>query len=407
MSKKSYALLNSSIKSATDSLLIHKVLPVLPAVVSAVAIVVVGYFSFLSVSIAVVVFVLSILLSKWNQQQHVLQLNQVRAVLSTSQHEETQRHADAYGLQDLCLSTLPIWRRHIVSARDQTEHAVIELTHRFAALMERLQATVSASRNTSGINDDGGIVTTFEHSEAVLQGVLASLRSTQEGRLAMLNEVRVLTNYTDELQQMASQVADIAGQTNLLALNAAIEAARAGETGRGFAVVADEVRKLSFLSSETGKSMAEKVNVINDAIGRTFEIAEKATKDDDAVFEHSETSLRDVIEKFSGIVHELAHSAKIMQSEGEGIVSDIEVLYVELQFQDRTSQILCQIENNLSELETTIAGLQSEDDNSLLQKLDVDAWLDNMAKSYVMLEQRINHDGQEQDVSAASEITFF
>lgn len=384
-----------------------KILPVLPGIIGSVIIMMVGGFAFWSVFLGISLLVMSALIKAWYHRHYAAQLNCMKKTLSASQQAAAEIHTEAHGLQELCLNTIPIWRRHIESAREQTEQAVYDLTKSFAALMYRLQATVEASRNSNGNGDEGGIVSTFEHSESVLQEVLKSLRSTQQGRATMLNEVRVLTNYTDELKRMAAEVANIAGQTNLLALNAAIEAARAGEAGRGFAVVADEVRNLSSISSQTGISMAEKVNVINDAIKRTFQVAEQATVDDDAVFSNSETLLRDVIDKFSTIVDDLASSAKIMQIEGAGIVSEIEMLYVGLQFQDRTSQILSQIENNLSELEDTVSDLRRNDNEGGLQRLDVGAWMEKMQQSYVMLEQRMNHAGQEQQAATSSEITFF
>ncbi|HEY9199948.1 MAG TPA: methyl-accepting chemotaxis protein [Gammaproteobacteria bacterium] len=342
----------------------------------------------------------------WNARRHRLCLEQAVATVQADCQSVLRDQADAAYLDELCLNALPIWNRHIETARGQTEAAVTALTQRFALLVQRLENAVQASRQAGG-NDNSSVAATVSQSEIALRGVVDSLRTTQAGRTAMLDEVRSLTRYTEELKAMAAQVAAIAGQTNLLALNAAIEAARAGEAGRGFAVVADEVRKLSTLSSQTGKHMTDKVNIINDSIESAFAIAAQSAANDESAVSQSETVISTVVADFTRIVGDLGRSAELMQSESDGIRAEIEDMLVALQFQDRTSQILAQVINTLTDLERTIGLHRTAQARGETVPFDVTAWLENMEAGYAMLEQRLNHAGASAGGADQPDITFF
>jgi methyl-accepting chemotaxis protein len=354
---------------------------------------------------ALVLFALGLLFGHWVKQNQK-EYSELLAQSQNSNKQLTDASLNVSNLDSLCLQVFPIWRRQVETTRLQTETATTDLASNFSNLVVRL--THSFSSNASSSTEKNSIESTFSFAEKSLQGVIGSLQTTQHDRAAILDEVRMLTSYTEELKRMAAEVDAIAGQTNLLALNAAIEAARAGEAGRGFAVVADEVRKLSSLSSATGKNMTEKVNVINNAVNNAFAVAEKATLDDDGIMDRAEGSIKEVLSSFGTTVKELAQSKKVMQEEGLHIQHEIEQMLVSLQFQDRTSQILAQVNKSMEELGQTMEQAHSNQHlGKAFTEKDVSQWLNKMEKGYAMLEQRSNHDSHHAKSAPVEDITFF
>ncbi|WP_260391545.1 methyl-accepting chemotaxis protein, partial [Aeromonas enteropelogenes] len=200
----------------------------------------------------------------------------------------------------------------------------------------------------------------------------------------------------------------IASQTNLLALNAAIEAARAGEAGRGFAVVADEVRNLSRLSSETAQKMSDKVDTINAGIGRVSEIAESSAARDHISVANSEQAIEQVLTRFRQATDSLAESASLLQSESTDIHHEISNVIISLQFQDRVSQILNQVRNNMEHLSSHLNDPEQQVRTSGPIMIDADSWLADMELTYATDEQRDIHHGRSTKPTASSaDITFF
>lgn len=315
------------------------------------------------------------------------------------------------GLEEVCQKAVPIWSQQIESSRQQTEEAMIDLTQRFSGLANKLEEAVSASHQAAGDlggTESKGMAAVLSESQIQLNEVLSLMHSAQENRDAMLAEIKSLTAYTLELNTMALDVAKIASQTNLLALNAAIEAARAGEAGRGFAVVADEVRNLSRLSSETAQKMSDKVDTINAGIGRVSEIAESSAARDHVSVANSEQAIEQVLTRFRQATDSLAESASLLQSESTDIHHEISNVIISLQFQDRVSQILNQVRNNMEHLSSHLNDPEQQVRTSGPIMIDADSWLADMELTYATDEQRdIHHGRSTKPTTSSADITFF
>lgn len=299
----------------------------------------------------------------------------------------------------VCTEAIPIWSKQIETARGQAESAIVSLTERFAGIAQRLDSALGASDGDGGAR---AISADAEQGARQLGNVLQALKAIQESRDALAQEIRSLVSYTQELQRMSSDVESIAFKTNMLSLNAAIEAAHAGESGKGFAVVAQEVRALSEAARQTGKLITDKAGLINKALTEIGATSERLAGRDKAAVEESETQVREVLQRFRERAGALNSVALRAGEQSAAIKDDVSEALVQLQFQDRTSQILRQVIDTMAEVST----LQGSGNAATVYE-EAHDYLERMASTYTTDEQRRNHAGLDTGELSSGTTTFF
>lgn len=305
----------------------------------------------------------------------------------------------------------PVWERQIETSRSQMENAVSALAVRFGGIVDKLGKTVELSESGADI----GAV--FARSEEALSQVVASIEDAASTKAELVRQVHALSDLVGELRQMGADVGMIAAQTNLLAINAAIEAAHFGDAGRGFGVLAQEVRKLAALSGETGARIAAKVRLVNDTIASTRQAADASSERDQGAVHTSRAAIDGVLGEFQSVTDALAGSTRLLKDENAGIRGEISEALVQLQFQDRVSQILAHVQQNIGRLTETLARHRDADAaTGTLTPLSADALLAELESTYAMAEERRAHVPQTAGTTAQpapavqpdeSEITFF
>ena len=322
---------------------------------------------------------------------------------SDAREDETSAAADSAlpeagepGLRELLASVLPVWMVHVASVKNQTEEAINNLAVSFSSINQQFEAAGFGPAIGANGNDQAQF-SLLKLCERELQPVVSSMTRIIESKAELMQTVSDLAGSTRELVAMVTDVKLIAAHTNILAINAAIEAAHAGDTGRGFAVIAKEIRSLSQNSAAAGARISDRMDQVEKMMSTTIAQAELTAESDREAIELSSRVIEDVLTH----VRDLGDEAESMREKGNVIRGDTENLLVNLQFQDRVSQIISVIDGDIGRLQETVAA----NDGALPSG---EQWLAELSSRYTMDDQRVSSSSTTAAAASASDdVVFF
>ncbi|MBV1907613.1 MAG: hypothetical protein KUG75_16190 [Pseudomonadales bacterium] len=331
-----------------------------------------------------------------------------------AQEESVQEEPASTPLQDSSTNdaekigrmSFPIWSRQINLANDQVVEAITALSEQFSNLALELGNAQAASRETSEelvIGQDTGISIHIRNNEAQSAHLIALLERTQSSKKELLQEIRKCRSFLEDLHKLGLEVSYVAKQTNLLSFNAYIEAASAGDAGKGFGAIANEVQNLSALSANSGKHILSTIENISHTMSELIQIAEQAEEEDEQSITESKLAIEEAMTSFEAVTGSLENSASDMRATSKNIQDEINNVLVVLQFQDRVSQILEHVKEEMNLYHEQFFGLQ----NGSAEQVDVAGWEERMFKGYSMQEQVEAHKSNDIDIPSRQETTFF
>lgn len=281
-------------------------------------------------------------------------------------------------------TVVPVWQRNVDAAREHAQNSANQLLESFAAIIDHLDSATQGTAKSMGAKSADMDELLAQHAPQI-ETLLATTRRVVRLKDHLVSGVEDLSGTLDDMQRLAREVQTISRATHLLALNASVEATRAANGGDGFAVVAKEVRQLAGEARQAGLKLGEHVQTLQHRLRGLQRQARQDDTDDDELERQADENARAVLRALLGSTGEYLRTTVALQQSSRAVQRDLERILVSLQSQDRLSQMLTAVTDDMQRLSGWIEG-------------DADAlaasptrWLERLEQSYTMEEQRTTH----------------
>ena len=293
-----------------------------------------------------------------------------------------QANEQAAGPTDLPVlvqAVVPAWRNNVQLARTQTQEAIDKLTQRFVGIHQRLGGAVSLAEG----GKNGDVLQVIQNAAQQLGGIADALEQVLTTRDALLRKIAALSQHNEDIRQLGLQVEQIAGRTGVTDLFSG----QASWT------------ELAARSAEAGRQIVSKTKAVQQQIQATHLSANQLDADAGRMVDDSRMVIDSVIADFRQSALKLSGTVGQLEEENREVDQEVCDILVNLQFQDRISQILDHVQLDMIKLTGAVESAAPLPPSA--------AWLADLEKTYTTHEQRQVHAGQQADKSLQSQVDFF
>ncbi len=134
----------------------------------------------------------------------------------------------------------------------------------------------------------------------------------------ILDIIKDVKKYSNEIDDILNQLADITEETNVLAINASIEASHYGESGKGFGIIASQIRQLASTTKDSLVKTTTNIGSITSSIDRALRDSQQLTLYIDEYNKISNTTKNDlgkIIKSLNSSISEIENISSFSSQE--------------------------------------------------------------------------------------------
>jgi methyl-accepting chemotaxis protein len=237
----------------------------------------------------------------------------------------------------------------------QIESSVVGVCDSFQGIAERAKQAVARttgflSRDGSGTADTASFEGLIEDCGETLVKILKVTEEAGEVSRRAIERIQQMDKVSQSITAALAQLEQIASGNKILALNARIEAARAGSHGAGFAVVAMEVISQTERSQKVNAQVSGLITNLRTLAGSTLNDLQRMNDKDRKRVEECKLEVDGSLRDMEAAHGEMKNMLTGMTEESALLANDIGAAVRGLQFQDRTSQRIAHVVEDLNTL---------------------------------------------------------
>ncbi len=242
----------------------------------------------------------------------------------------------------------------------QIENSVIEVCNSFQGIAERAKETVARTTGFLGREGEAGSDSrSFEGLIENCSGTLVKILNVTEEAGAIsrraIERIQQMDKASQTITAALEQLERIAVGNKVLARNARIEAARAGKYGAGFAVVAMEVISQTERSQKVNAQVNDLITNLRTLAGSTLDDLQRMNDKDRERVDQCKLEVNESLRDLQNAHGEMKKMLTGMTEECASLANDIGAAVRGLQFQDRTSQRIAHVVDDLNMLHARLS----------------------------------------------------